>query len=62
MLSIAAPSAALKIVTTSVSVSAGQAINEGDDLWVMYGNTATTVAVLRAQSIADDLMGGILVG
>lgn len=29
MLSIAAPSAALKIVTTSVSVSAGQAINEG---------------------------------
>lgn len=45
--------------TTSVSVSSGQAINEGDDLWVMYGNAATTVAVLRAQGIADDLQVGV---
>lgn len=45
--------------TTSVSVSAGQAINEGDDLWAIYGNAATTVAVLRAQSIADDIQVGV---
>lgn len=45
--------------TTSVSVSSGQAINEGDDLWVIYGNQASTVAVLRAQSIADDLQVGV---
>lgn len=45
--------------TTSVTVSAGQAINEGDDLWVLYGNNATTVTVLRAQSIADDLQVGV---
>lgn len=44
--------------STSVSVSAGQAINEGDDLWVLIGNNATTVAVLRAASIADDLQVG----
>ena len=45
--------------TTSLSVSSGQSINEGDDLWVMYGNAATTVAVLRAQSIADDIQVGV---
>ena len=45
--------------STVVNVSAGQAINEGDDLWVMYGNAATTVAVLRAQSIADDIQVGV---
>lgn len=45
--------------TTSVSVSAGQAINEGDDLWCIYGNQASTVTVLRAQSIADDLQVGV---
>lgn len=45
--------------TTSVSVSSGQAINEGDDLWVLYGNNASTVTVLRAQSIADDLQAGV---
>jgi len=46
-------------VTTSVNVSSGQSINEGDDLWVLFGNNATTVAVLRAQSIADDLQVGV---
>jgi len=45
--------------TTSLSVSSGQSINEGDDLWAIYGNAATTVAVLRAQSIADDLQVGV---
>ena len=45
--------------TTSVSVSSGQAINEGDDLWAIFGNAATTVAVLRAQSIADDIQVGV---
>jgi hypothetical protein len=45
--------------TTSVPVSAGQSINEGDDLWVLVGNNASTVEVLRAQSIADDLQVGV---
>ena len=45
--------------TVNVSVSSGQAINEGDDLWAIFGNNATTVAVLRAQSIADDLQVGV---
>lgn len=45
--------------TTSVNVSAGQTINEGDDVWALYGNNASTVTVLRAQSIADDLQVGV---
>lgn len=45
--------------TTAVNVSAGQAINEGDDLWAIFGNNASTVAVLRAQSIADDIQVGV---
>lgn len=45
--------------TTSVNVSSGQSINEGDDLWVLYGNAAATVTVLRAQSVADDLQVGV---
>lgn len=45
--------------TTNVPVSAGQTINEGDDLWALYGNNASTVTVLRAQSIADDLQVGV---
>lgn len=45
--------------TTAVNVSSGQSINEGDDLWALYGNNASTVTVLRAQSIADDLQSGV---
>jgi hypothetical protein len=45
--------------TTAVNVSPGQSINEGDDLWALYGNNASTVTVLRAQSIADDLQSGV---
>ena len=45
--------------TTSVTLSAGQAINEGDDVWIVYGNRASTVSVLRAQSIADDIQAGV---
>lgn len=44
--------------TTTVSVASGQAIAEGDDLWVLVGNQATTAAVVRAQSVADDLQAG----
>lgn len=44
--------------TTTVSVSSGQTVSEGDDLWALFGNNATTVAVLRAASIADDLQVG----
>jgi len=42
-----------------IAVSTGQAINEGDDLWAIYGAQATTVLVVRAQSIADDLQVGL---
>lgn len=49
---------AIAIVTTSISVSAGQSIDTGDDLWVLVGNQATTAVQLRAQSIADDLGAG----
>lgn len=45
--------------TNTINVSAGQVVNEGDDLWLIVGNAATTVAVLRAASIADDLQGGL---
>lgn len=45
--------------TTTVNVSAGQAIVEGDDLWLLVGNSATTALQVRAQSIADDLQVGL---
>jgi hypothetical protein len=45
--------------STSISVASGQSINEGDDLWVLIGNQATTAAIMRAQSIADDLQVGL---
>ena len=45
--------------TTTVNVAAGQSINEGDDLWVLFGNQATVAMVLRAASIADDLQVGL---
>lgn len=44
--------------STTINVSSGQAVNEGDDLWVIVGNSATTALVIRAQSIADDLQAG----
>lgn len=45
--------------TTTVTVASGQAIAEGDDLWAVVGNTVTTTAaVVRAQSVADDLQTG----
>lgn len=45
--------------TVSVSASAGQTINEGDDVWLLIGNQATTALAVRAQSIADDLQVGV---
>jgi len=45
--------------TTTVSVSSGQSIEAADDLWLLVGNQATTAAVLRAQSIADDIQVGL---
>lgn len=45
--------------TTSVTLSAGQTIKEGDDVWVLIGNSATTACVVRAQSIADDIQVGL---
>lgn len=45
--------------TTTINVSSGQTVAEGDDLWFVVGNQATTACVLRAQSIADDLQVGL---
>lgn len=44
--------------STTVNVSSGQALNAGDDLWIIIGNQATTAAIMRAASIADDLQTG----
>jgi hypothetical protein len=45
--------------TVTINVSAGQIIDPGNDLWVLVGNAATTVSILRAQSIADDIQVGV---
>lgn len=45
--------------TVAWSASAGQTINEGDDVWVLIGNQANTALQVRAQSIADDLQVGV---
>ena len=44
--------------STTINVSSGQAVNEGDDLWILVGNAATTALQIRAQSIADDTQAG----
>jgi len=44
--------------TVLIPVSSGQKILEGDDLWVVVGNQATTACVLRADNEADDLQSG----
>lgn len=43
-----------------ISVAGGQSVDEGDDLWIVFGVKATTTAVLRALSIADDLQAGFM--
>lgn len=45
--------------TTTINVSSGQVVNEGDDLWALIGNQATTALAVRAISIADDLQVGV---
>lgn len=45
--------------STTVTVSTGQAVQEGDDLWVILAHDGSgTTAVVRAQSIADELTAG----
>lgn len=44
--------------TIVINVSSGQVVNEGDHLWLALGNQATTAAVVRAASLADDLQCG----
>lgn len=39
--------------------ASGQTINEGDDVWVLIGNQATTALQVRGQSIADDIQVGV---
>jgi len=46
-------SVGLKTVTVALT---GAAV--GDDIWVLIGNAATTLGVVRAQSIADDIQTG----
>lgn len=44
--------------TTAVTISVGQSIAAGDDIWLLVGCQATTACALRAQSIADTLQTG----
>lgn len=44
--------------STTITVASTQSISEGDDLWLLIGNQATTAAIVRAQSMADDLQVG----
>lgn len=44
--------------THTITVSAGQVINEGDDLWLIIGVSASVVSLYRGISIADDLQVG----
>lgn len=43
----------------SWTAASGQTINEGDDVWLLIGNQATTALAVRAQSIADDTQVGV---
>lgn len=45
--------------TTTVSLSAGQIIQPGDDVWILIGNDVTGTAMsVRAQSVFDDISAG----
>ena len=46
--------------TITINVSSGQAINAGDDIWLGFGNQATTALVLRGDSGLDDIVTGCL--
>jgi hypothetical protein len=52
---VAAVVNSLGLKTTTISVAAGQAVFEGDDLWLLIGNEATTAVAVRCQSVTDDL-------
>lgn len=43
--------------STTINVSAGQSINEGDDVWLGLGNDITTAAIVRAGGADDIEMG-----
>lgn len=45
--------------TVTINVAAGQVINEGDDLWILIGNQATTALQVRGLSIVDDNQLGV---
>jgi hypothetical protein len=45
----------LGIKSTTISLTAGQAVFEGDDLWLLLGNVATTAMGIRTQSVSDIL-------
>jgi hypothetical protein len=44
--------------TVTVNVNAAQSLSQGEDIWVVIGNQATTALAVRALSIADDLQAG----
>lgn len=55
---ISTPIASTGQKSVTINVSSGQVVNEGDQLWLLLGNNATTAGIVRAQSIADDLQVG----
>jgi len=42
----------------TITITVTGAVAEGDDVWIIFANKATTPAQLRADSIADDLTSG----
>lgn len=44
---------------TMIDLNNNYTINEGDDVWVLFGNVAGTGTTLRASTLADDLKSGM---
>lgn len=47
------------IYSTMIDTAPGFQITEGDDIWILFSNSATTPAQLRASPTADDMSSGV---
>lgn len=47
------------IKDAAITLSAGQTVDPGDDLWVVFYGNATTPAILRAYDAADDIQSNV---
>lgn len=57
---VAATFNSIGLKTTTINVSSGQNVNEGDDLWVLIGNQALTALQVRTLNQPDDIQVGII--